>query len=219
MKKQKWYETAGLILLGILMLPVVLVGFVIDRLKGKPAEKKEDGEKPSGYLINGRMVTRDEYMDQLPRYKYRYQEPETPLPDEEFFARILEVECIQYHSRTDRTNGVSGRELVVGEDPRATEEVLTFLREHPIREVFYGDWHSKGCDMNHWKLCFIFREPGLNRCIKGYGWGTEDTEHWFRGLMRCLPRALSKAEEADRKIQLRMLERDLEKMKRSEELP
>ena len=101
----------------------------------------------------------------------------------------------------------------------ATEETLKFLREHPIQEVFYGDWYSKGHDMNHWELCFIFQEQGLNRCIKGYGFGTEDTEPWLRGLVQWLPEALSKAGEKEREIQMCRMERDLEKMKQSGELP
>ena len=115
-----------------------------------------------------------------------YLEPVTPLSNEEFISRIDEFICIQYEAH----NGLSGRsdacQLIEEDDPESKERVLSFLKEHPIEKLLYGDiWEKDVFDMTHWEIRFIFADRNLNRRICGYGL-TETSYPYLHGLVPIL---------------------------------
>lgn len=97
------------------------------------------------------------------------------------------------------------RELIAADHPEKKERVLAFLREHPITELLQGDRYMQAGDVDRWKIRFIFDDPGLNRTIEGYG-RTELTDPYLSEMCGCLPRILSKEEQAEEVWRQRILE-------------
>ena len=151
----KWYNVPLFIPLFIIMIPCFVVVFIKDRIaknKSKKITLKKSQDitaKPSSLL--------------------RFLEPIIPVSDEVFISRIDEFSCVQYKA----FNGLSGKsyacQLISSETPKGKERILSFLKDHPIENLLYGDISSSGCDMDHWEIRFIFEDRNINRRICGYG--------------------------------------------------
>ena len=95
--------------------------------------------------------------------------PIVPMSDEEFVSRISEFTCIQYTSLNGLSGGSCAYQLIASESPERKEQLLSFLKEHPIENLLHGDIIGDGCDFDDWNIRFIFEDRNLNRCIRGYG--------------------------------------------------
>lgn len=162
-EKGKWHSLVLYVLLGIVLLPC----FVVMNIKDAIARRKEQRtyrKKQHGL-----------HVQLMP-----FTEPAATVPNEEFISRIHEFICIQYQS----FNGLSGRcrvyQVIVDNAPRKKEQILSFLKEHPIENLLSGNLCSReGQDLDEWELRFVFADQRLNRRIRGYGI-TEITEPYLR---------------------------------------
>ena len=153
--RMKWYKAVLFILLFVLMIPCLIVLFIKDRV-AKDKRKK---------------IATKELQDIAAEHSLllEFLEPIVPVCDEVFISRIDEFSCVQYKA----FNGLSGKsyacQLISSEKPKCKEQVLAFLKNHPIENLLHGDINSSGFDMDHWEIRFIFEDRNLNRRICGYG--------------------------------------------------
>ena len=151
----KWYKLLLFIPLFVIMIPY----FIVLHIKNRVAKYKR--KKIS--LTNSQVVAAESSS------LWGFLEPVIPVSDEVFISRIDEFSCIQYKA----FNGLSGKsyacQLISSETPKGKERILSFLKNHPIENLLYGDINSSGCDMDHWEIRFIFEDRNLNRRICGYG--------------------------------------------------
>lgn len=151
----KWYKAVLFILLFVLMIPYLIVLFIKDRV-AKNKRKKFAAKKLQDIAV--------EFSSLL-----EFLEPIVPVFDEVFISRIDDFSCIQYKA----FNGLSGKnyacQLISSENPKCKEQILSFLKDHPIENLLHGDINSSGFDMDHWEIRFIFEDCNLNRRICGYG--------------------------------------------------
>ena len=158
-KKQREHSNWYTIVVGvgalILALPIYAVMCIKDFFKNKKHKKG------TSYIMHSSESNAQPLM--------HYSEPQTPVEDSEFISRINEFICFQFR----RFNGLSGRErnyqFFASDSPELKEYVLSFLTEHPIEKLFYGNINCNGFDMEDWEIRIIFEEQSLNRCIRGYG--------------------------------------------------
>ena len=166
--EQKWYSVFLYILMFIISLPWIIVVLIKDSI----AERKRKKERSANF-----QDVCNSYSKLMP-----FVESATPSPNEEFISRINECICIQYKS----LNGLSGRgyacQVIIEDDLARKEQIVTFLKEHPIENLLNGNLNSDGFDLDHWELHFIFADKSLNRCIRGYG-VTEISAPYLRGLL------------------------------------
>lgn len=167
-KEGKWYSLFLYIPLFIILLPWILVVLIKDSMAERKRKKERREKYHDIYNSNSQLMP--------------YTESATPLPNEEFVSRIDELLCIQYKS----LNGLSGRgcanQVITVDDPIRKDQILTFLKEHPIENLLNGNLNGDGFDRDHWELRFIFSDKNLNRCIRGYG-VTEISAPYLRGLI------------------------------------
>ena len=194
------------IVIGILLSPVLILIFLV--LLIFPIEKKKTKKWQKPY--NSQAEHEKMVQDRAKRFSIPYVEPEDALPDEDFAKRIDEFICLQFWSCNDYSGGITMRELVAADDPKNKACVLAFLQEHPIMELLHGDRDEQACDVNRWKIRFIFDDVRLNRTISGYGC-TELTAPYLFEMCRHLPEILSQSEKEERIWQERMLEMQLRK--------
>ena len=151
----KWYQFLLFIPLFVIMIPY----FIVLHIKNRIAKNKS--KKIS--LTNSQVVAVESSS------LLGFLEPVIPVSDEVFISHIDEFSCIQYKA----FNGLSGKsyacQLISSEKPNGKERILSFLKDHPIENLLYGDIHSSGCDMDHWEIRFIFEDRNINRRICGYG--------------------------------------------------
>ena len=156
--KIKWYHVLLFILFFIIMIPYCIFEFIKNRVTKNKRKKAA--------ASNTRCMPR---MHESTPPLLPFFEPIVPASDEEFASRISEFTCIQY----TKFNGLSGEshayQLIASEKPERKEQVLSFLKDHPIENLLHGDIIGTGCDMNHWEIRFIFEDRNLNRRICGYG--------------------------------------------------
>ena len=157
--KMKWYEAVLLVLLFVIMIPYLIVIAIKDRVAENKREK----------IAKQKFEKRLQDMAAKTSLLLAFSVPVVPVSDEVFISRIDEFTCIQYRA----FNGLSGwscqYQLISSEFPQLKERVLSFLKDHPIENLLYGDIDCDGCDMNHWEIRFIFEDRNLNRRIRGYG--------------------------------------------------
>ena len=195
-------------MLVIVFLPLILLLLLILRIRTSK-EKKKESEKKKEARNRYEEIMRENLEK---NFTVPYTEPAYPLPDGEFISRIGEFECVQYHS----WNGLSAMhcncELVASRDPEKKEKILSFLEEHPISELLYGETFDKEiCDADHWELRFIFPDPALNRRIKGYG-RTEDARPFLWEMVRHIPELLSLREQEENEFWKWKIEQDIKRI-------
>ena len=173
MSVKKW-KMGLFIVLGILLFPIWILPACIFLLCAKIAEKRKSRRAVQRWEARRRAEGEKQFA--MP-----YHEPMHPVPDEVFASRIEEFVCIQVWSCNDYSGGITMQELVAAEHPEKKEQILAFLREHPITELLHGDRYEQACDTDRWKIRFIFDDPDLNRTIEGYG-HTELTAPYLRAL-------------------------------------
>ena len=153
--RMKWYKAVLFILLFVLMIPDLIVLFIKERV-AKNKRKKTATKKLQDIAA--------EFSSLL-----EFLEPTVPVSDEVFILRIGEFSCVQCKT----FNGLSGKsyvcQLISSENPKCKEQVLSFLKNHPIENLLHGDINSSGFVMDHWEIRFIFEDRNLNRRICGYG--------------------------------------------------
>ena len=153
--RMKWYKAVLFILLFVLMIPYLIVLFIKDRVAKDKRKKIATKELQDIAAENSSLL--------------EFLEPVVSVSDEVFISCVGEFSCVQYKS----FNGLSGKsyscQLISNENPKCKEQILSFLKEHPIDNLLHGDINSNGCDMDHWEIRFIFEDRNLNRCICGYG--------------------------------------------------
>lgn len=151
----KWYKAVLLILLFVIMIPYFIAIFVKDRVAESKRKKVT--------------LKKAQYIEAESSSLMCFLKPIIPVSDEVFISRIDEFSCVQYKA----FNGLSGKnytcQLISSEKPECKEQVLSFLKDHPIENLLYGDINSSSCDMDHWEMRFIFEDRNLNRRICGYG--------------------------------------------------
>jgi len=153
--RMKWYKAVLFILLFVLMIPYLIVLFIKDRVV-KNKRKKIAAKKLQDIAVESSSLM-------------CFFEPIVPVSDEVFISRIDEFSCVQYKA----FNGLSGQsyawQLLSSENPECKEQVLSFLKDHPIENLLHGDINCNGFDMDQWEIRFIFEDRNLNRRICGYG--------------------------------------------------
>lgn len=151
----KWYEVLLFIPLFVIMIPYFIVLHIKNR-NAKRKSKRITVKKSQAFATESSSL-------------WGFLEPAVPVSDEVFISRIDEFSCIQYKA----FNGLSGKsyscQLISSEKPKCKEQVLSFLKDHPIENLLHGDINSSGFDMDHWEIRFIFEDHNLNRRIYGYG--------------------------------------------------
>lgn len=171
--ERKWYSVflyILLILLFVILLPWIVVLLIKDSIANR---KKAKVQRERSHDISNSDLQLMPYADST-----------TPSSNEEFISRINEFICLQYKS----FNGLSGHyacQVVAEDDPIRKEQILTFLKEHPIENLLNGNLYSDDYDLDHWELRFIFDDKRLNRCIHGYG-DTESSAPYLCGLLPLL---------------------------------
>ena len=151
----KWYKFLLFIPLFVIMIPYFIVLHIKNR-NAKRKSKRITVKKSQAFATESSSL-------------WGFLEPAVPVSDEVFISRIDEFSCIQYKA----FNGLSGKsyacQLISCETPKGKERILSFLKDHPIENLLYGDINSSGCDMDHWEIRFIFEDRNINRRICGYG--------------------------------------------------
>ena len=151
----KWCNVLLFIPLFIIMMPYFVVVFIKNCIVKKKS-KRVTSKKIQGITEENSSL-------------WPFLEPAVPVSDEVFISRIDEFSCVQYKA----FNGLSGKsyacQLISSENPKCKEQVLSFLKNHPIENLLRGDINSSGFDMDHWEIRFVFEDRNLNRRICGYG--------------------------------------------------
>lgn len=151
----KWYEVLLFIPLFVIMIPYFIVLHIKNRIAKHKSKRITLKNSQTVFAESSSLLG--------------FLEPFVPVSDEVFISRIDEFSCVQYKA----FNGLSGKsyacQLISSENPKCKEQVLSFLKNHPIENLLRGDINSSGFDMDHWEIRFVFEDRNLNRRICGYG--------------------------------------------------
>ena len=190
------------IIIGILLLPILILlspVLLILHFKNKRAEKKKYQQAREQWVAT----------HQPTQFQTRCTES-FRQPDEEFIRRVGDFTVLQFISRNDYTGGERKRELIAAEHPEKKEQILEFLKEHPIEELLRAERYENAHDANRWELRFIFEDAYLNCAISGYG-HTEAAAPYLSEICRQIPPILTDEEKFRMKVEKARLEREMQK--------
>ncbi len=194
MKKYKWYQVIGNILILTILLPFLLIFVFVDKIQSRFKKPKQN---------NDTYKTRGIKPEDKKCFKYPFIPiSDTYVSDEEFIERFSEFVCIQFDSYNGLSGGICLNELIASEHLEYKEQLLAFIKEHPIENLLYGNLHNDDVlDDSHWRFRFIFDDSNLNRTICGYGI-TEDSCPFLRDMMQWIPPILSLREQAEKEFRM-----------------